>query len=106
MMVVSIVYVKCFCFIMCIFDTCSAIHFRAVVILQVNGCLRQEGNTKDMIFSIITLVEYLSLYFTLETGDVVLTGTPSGIGPTVPGDSIQCGLGDILSMQFSVCSEH
>ncbi|KAK7485873.1 hypothetical protein BaRGS_00022868 [Batillaria attramentaria] len=70
--------------------------------LKVNGATKQDGNTKDMIFSIPTLVAYISQFFTLEPGDVILTGTPSGVGPTNPGDTIQCGLSDVVTMQFTV----
>lgn len=68
----------------------------------MNGATKQDGNTKDMIFNIPALIAYISQYFTLEPGDVILTGTPSGVGPTVPGDTIQCGLADIVTMQFTV----
>ena len=46
----------------------------------VNGELRQESNTKELIFDCFKLVEHLSTAFTLEPGDIVATGTPSGIG--------------------------
>ncbi|WP_314325055.1 fumarylacetoacetate hydrolase family protein [Paenarthrobacter ilicis] len=46
----------------------------------VNGELVQDGNTSDMLFRIPALVEYLSAYFTLQPGDIILTGTPSGCG--------------------------
>ena len=68
----------------------------------MNGTVKQDGNTKEMIFTIPSLISYISQYFTLEPGDVILTGTPSGVGPTKPGDTIQCGLADIVSMQFTV----
>ncbi|KAK7110303.1 oxaloacetate decarboxylase, mitochondrial-like [Littorina saxatilis] len=69
---------------------------------KVNGQTKQDGNTKDMIFSIPNLISYISQYFTLEAGDVILTGTPSGVSATKPGDTIQCGLADVVSMQFDV----
>ena len=68
----------------------------------MNGATKQDGSTKDMIFNIPALIAYISQYFTLEPGDVILTGTPSGVGPTVAGDTIQCGLADLVSMQFTV----
>ena len=71
--------------------------------LKVNGELKQNGNTKDMIFSVPFLISFLSRYFTLEEGDVILTGTPSGVGPVNNGDKIQAGLGEnIASITFSV----
>jgi 2-keto-4-pentenoate hydratase/2-oxohepta-3-ene-1,7-dioic acid hydratase in catechol pathway len=46
----------------------------------VNGETRQDGNTRDMIFRIPSLIAYVSRMFTLEAGDLILTGTPSGVG--------------------------
>ncbi|MBS4171768.1 fumarylacetoacetate hydrolase family protein [Bacillus sp. FJAT-49736] len=54
----------------------------------VNGKLVQEGNTKDMIFSIPDLVEYLSSFMTLNRGDIILTGTPKGSVDTAIGDEV------------------
>lgn len=54
----------------------------------VNGKITQEGNTKDMIFSIPTLIEYLSSFMTLDKGDIILTGTPVGVVNVEVGDEI------------------
>lgn len=54
----------------------------------VNGRLRQEGNTKDMIFPIKTLIRFLSLRWRLMPGDLIYTGTPAGVGPLVSGNKI------------------
>lgn len=54
----------------------------------VNGKLTQEGNTKDMIFSIPMLIEYLSSFMTLSPGDIILTGTPKGSVDTAIGDEV------------------
>lgn len=54
----------------------------------VNGQLTQEGNTKDMIFSIPELIEYLSSFMTLDRGDIILTGTPRGAVDTRVGDEV------------------
>ncbi|KIP08742.1 hypothetical protein PHLGIDRAFT_23360 [Phlebiopsis gigantea 11061_1 CR5-6] len=62
--------------------------------LKINGALRQSGNTQDMIFAIPRLVAHISSIMTLEEGDLVLTGTPSGIGRIHAGDEIECGLDD------------
>jgi 2-keto-4-pentenoate hydratase/2-oxohepta-3-ene-1,7-dioic acid hydratase in catechol pathway len=56
--------------------------------LWVNGTLRQDGNTRDMIWDIPRLVEYASHVMTLHPGDVVSTGTPDGVGPLEPGDAV------------------
>lgn len=52
----------------------------------VNGQKRQHSNTRELIFPIPYIVEWLTRFCTLEPGDVITTGTPSGVGPLVPGD--------------------
>lgn len=59
---------------------------------QVNGEHRQRGSTDQMVFNIPTLLSFISSTFTLYPGDVVLTGTPAGVGPVTSGDTITCGL--------------
>ena len=54
---------------------------------QVDGDLKQDGSTADMIFSIPYLISYISGIFRLEKGDLLLTGTPAGVGPVEPGQS-------------------
>ncbi len=54
----------------------------------VNGALTQDGNTRDMVFDIPTLVAYLSSFMTLNPGDVILTGTPEGLADTRVGDEV------------------
>jgi 5-carboxymethyl-2-hydroxymuconate isomerase len=54
--------------------------------LAVNGELRQDGSSADMIHRLPQIVAYISCIFTLEPGDVILTGTPAGVGPVRPGD--------------------
>jgi 2-keto-4-pentenoate hydratase/2-oxohepta-3-ene-1,7-dioic acid hydratase in catechol pathway len=63
----------------------------ADVIIQchVNGELRQMGSTQEMIFSIAQLIAYISSTMTLESGDVILTGTPAGIGSLSDGDTVE-----------------
>ncbi|KAH6917791.1 hypothetical protein BKA70DRAFT_950 [Coprinopsis sp. MPI-PUGE-AT-0042] len=62
------------------------------ITLKINGETKQDGTTADMIFKIPRLLEDTSAVMTLEEGDVILTGTPSGVGPIVPGDSVECTL--------------
>lgn len=69
---------------------------------KVNGELRQDGNTSDMIFKIPELVSYVSRYFTVEPGDLILTGTPAGAGEVKAGDTIEAGLGDLVQIKFEV----
>lgn len=70
--------------------------------LTVNGEVRQDGQTKDMIFSVPVLVEAISAVFPLEPGDVILTGTPSGVSPLLPGDEIQVKIEGIGSLSNRV----
>jgi 2,4-didehydro-3-deoxy-L-rhamnonate hydrolase len=66
--------------------------------LTVNGEPRQKANTRDLILGIAELIEFASSFYTLYPGDVLLTGTPEGVAPVVPGDRIDCefaGLGRI-----------
>jgi 2-keto-4-pentenoate hydratase/2-oxohepta-3-ene-1,7-dioic acid hydratase in catechol pathway len=55
---------------------------------HLNGDLKQDGTTKDMIFDVATLVAHVSSVMTLLPGDVILTGTPEGVGPMNPGDEV------------------
>jgi 5-oxopent-3-ene-1,2,5-tricarboxylate decarboxylase/2-hydroxyhepta-2,4-diene-1,7-dioate isomerase len=66
----------------------------------VNGNLMQTGNTRDLIFDIPYLIEYLSEFMTLSPGDVILTGTPEGVVNVLPGDVVACeidGLGRLVN---------
>jgi 2-keto-4-pentenoate hydratase/2-oxohepta-3-ene-1,7-dioic acid hydratase in catechol pathway len=56
---------------------------------RINGELKQDGNTRDLIFDIPTILSYISQFMTLEAGDVVLTGTPEGVGPLQVGDTVE-----------------
>ena len=73
--------------------------------LKVNGKIKQNGNTNDQIFPCATLISYISQFITLEPKDVILTGTPSGVGAVKDGDVIQCGLnakGKSLELQHVI----
>jgi 2-keto-4-pentenoate hydratase/2-oxohepta-3-ene-1,7-dioic acid hydratase in catechol pathway len=59
------------------------------VVTRVNGVERQRGKGSDMVFSIPDLLAYVSHIMTLEPGDVVLTGTPAGVGKLAPGDEVE-----------------
>jgi acylpyruvate hydrolase len=56
----------------------------------VDGVRKQYGSTRDMVFSVPFLISYVSRYMTLEEGDVFLTGTPEGVGPLRPNQTIEC----------------
>lgn len=64
--------------------------------LQVNGETRQQGNTASMIRGINQLISEMSSHFTLQPGDIVLTGTPAGVGPLHCGDTLQLQLADLF----------
>ncbi len=59
---------------------------------RVNGEVRQQGNTRDFIFALPVLMEYISGVMTLEPGDLILTGTPAGVGPVVAGDQVEVAM--------------
>tara|TARA_R110002124_G_scaffold287346_1_gene473482 strand:- start:33774 stop:34427 length:654 start_codon:yes stop_codon:yes gene_type:complete len=65
--------------------------------LSVNGVKRQSGNSSQMIFSIASLISYLSEIFTLYPGDLIFTGTPSGVSSIQSGDRITASLGKNLT---------
>ena len=56
---------------------------------RVNGQIRQQGNTRDMIFPVPQLISHLSCIWTLFPGDLIYTGTPAGVGPLLPGETIE-----------------
>ena len=76
--------------------------------LSVNGQVRQSDNTNLMLFKIPELLDEISSVMTLEPGDIILTGTPKGVGPVKAGDTIKAGIEvgnrpiDEASIEFSV----
>jgi len=60
-----------------------------IVTTRVNGEVRQEGRASDMVFNIPTLIAYISEVMTLEQNDLILTGTPDGVGTLAPGDVVE-----------------
>jgi 2-keto-4-pentenoate hydratase/2-oxohepta-3-ene-1,7-dioic acid hydratase in catechol pathway len=73
--------------------------------LLVNGERRQHGRTSDMIFDLATLVAYASSVMTLEPGDLILTGTPEGVGPLAAGDQVQIRVQSVGELAFGVENE-
>jgi fumarylpyruvate hydrolase len=66
---------------------------------KVNGEIKQEGNLNQMIWKVPEMISYLSEYFELASGDVILSGTPAGVGPVVKGDEMELtisGLGSFV----------
>ena len=67
--------------------------------LKVNGAVRQEGDLNQMIWKVPEMISYLSDYFDLRAGDVIMSGTPSGVGAVVRGDTMEAmieGLGSLV----------
>jgi len=71
----------------------------------VNGQRKQHSNTSNLIFDCAYLVSYLSQAMTLEPGDVIFTGTPSGVGPVTPGDLMEMRIEGIGSLVNPVAAE-
>lgn len=72
------------------------------VSLHVNGALRQRTSTRLLIFDVPRLIELASSFYTLHPGDVIMTGTPDGVGPVVPGDRLQAAIEGIGAMEVGV----
>jgi 2-keto-4-pentenoate hydratase/2-oxohepta-3-ene-1,7-dioic acid hydratase in catechol pathway len=68
----------------------------------VDGELRQSGRTSQLLFDVPTLVSYISQVMTLLPGDVVLTGTPAGVGPIRPGQRVECAIEGLGSLTNAV----
>ncbi len=75
------------------------------VVGRVNGVERQRGHARDMVFGIPALLAYISTVMTLEPGDLVLTGTPDGVGPLVPGDVVEVEIPGVGVLRNPVVSE-
>lgn len=72
---------------------------------RVNGEVRQQINTSDLLFSVPRLIEYISAAITLLPGDVILTGTPAGVGPIAPGDVVEIELTGVGVLSNPVVAE-
>lgn len=70
--------------------------------LTVNGETRQNGTTADMAFPIATLISAASAIFTLEKGDILLTGTPAGVGPLQPGDQVDAAIEGLIRLEIGI----
>ena len=70
--------------------------------LEINGEIRQKGNTKNMIYSINKIISELSKFFTLKTGDLIFTGTPEGVGAVAVGDRLKGFIEDKCFFDFWV----
>ena len=70
--------------------------------LRQNGQLKQDGNSADMLTPVLPLLVYISQFFTLQPGDIVLTGTPAGVGPLALGDRLQVSLSNTIDLYTTI----
>ena len=70
--------------------------------LEINDLIVQQANTSDMIFGVDELISYISQYFTLKTGDLIFTGTPSGVGPLRRNDNLVAWIGEKPLLDFLI----
>ena len=72
------------------------------LLLQVNGVVKQSSNTKYMIYSVESIIEFISKIMALERGDLIMTGTPEGVGEIAEGDVIEASLNSLCSLKVDV----
>jgi 2-keto-4-pentenoate hydratase/2-oxohepta-3-ene-1,7-dioic acid hydratase in catechol pathway len=72
------------------------------LLLTVNGETRQQANTRDLIIDIADLIVFATSFYTLMPGDVIMTGTPEGVGPIKPGDVIDASISGLGAMRVEV----
>ena len=69
--------------------------------LDINGNTVQEGFSREMLYTVDEIIEYISKFFTLKTGDLIYTGTPSGVGPIKVGDHVEGWLEGTKVLEFN-----
>ena len=75
---------------------------RGDVTLRVNGEVRQHGDLSDMIWDVAHMIEFLSRLYRLEPGDLIFTGTPSGVGPVVVGDKLEGRIAGLTPLSIEI----
>ena len=70
--------------------------------LRVNGEIRQEGDLNQMIWKVPEMISYLSAYFELAAGDVILSGTPAGVGAILRGDRMEGAIDGVGTLEVTV----
>ncbi|HEY5670871.1 MAG TPA: fumarylacetoacetate hydrolase family protein [Anaerolineales bacterium] len=76
-----------------------------LITCHVNGEMRQMASTRDMVFSVRQLIAFASSIMTLEPGDIIMTGTPSGVSPLQPGDTVKVSIEGLGELENSVVSQ-
>jgi 2-keto-4-pentenoate hydratase/2-oxohepta-3-ene-1,7-dioic acid hydratase in catechol pathway len=74
--------------------------------IDVNGQPRQDANTSDLVYDVNKLIEYATEWYTLLPGDIILTGTPEGVGPVKPGDVMTCEIERIGRFDMRIAKEY
>jgi len=72
--------------------------------LSVNGEVKQDSNIAEMIWSVPEIIAHLSRSWSLAPGDLIFTGTPSGVGPLKPGDAVACGIDGLSALRFTIAA--
>ena len=72
------------------------------IVTRVNGEVRQDAAVSQMIFSVGAILEFVSQFMTLEPGDLIATGTPPGVGPVNPGDSVEVEIPGLGILENSI----
>ena len=75
---------------------------RADISLSVNGQLRQQGNTAHMIWNVAETIAAISRAWVLQSGDLIYTGTPAGVGPVVAGDTLLAEVQGLPALQLTI----
>ncbi|MCX8022649.1 MAG: fumarylacetoacetate hydrolase family protein [Syntrophorhabdaceae bacterium] len=75
------------------------------IVTRVNGKIRQHSNTNQMIFDVFNLVSFISKVMTLQPGDIIITGTPPGVGPLFPGDTVEVEIEGIGILKNNVIKQ-
>ena len=73
-----------------------------VIELTVNGGLRQRGQLSEMVWSVSEIIAHLSGFYQLGAGDLIMMGTPSGVGPVVPGDKIEGRIAGLQPVRLTI----
>jgi len=74
--------------------------------LNVNGESRQKSNTSFLVYDIARLIEFASSFYTLMPGDIIMSGTPEGVGPVKPGDLIEAGVESVGQFSIRVAPDY
>lgn len=74
--------------------------------IKVNGEMRQQSNTRHLVYDIARLIEFASSFYTLQPGDVIMSGTPEGVGPVHPGDVLEAGVAQVGEFTIRIAPQY